>query len=142
MVAPSDSVHAAAHQTCCETHAASSELLEHAGAVKKEHAQPLGAMHLLWRCLEERQLHGFEFTHQHDLGVFVADFYCEQARLIVKVGDDCTRRERTPLCDQWARANNFRVIRLHKVEIEHNIEQVLNVIVIVLQATAATASLR
>jgi very-short-patch-repair endonuclease len=39
----------------------------------------------LWRMLRQRQFSGFKFRRQHPVGVFIVDFACMEARLIVEV---------------------------------------------------------
>ncbi|HMC91818.1 MAG TPA: DUF559 domain-containing protein [Allosphingosinicella sp.] len=39
----------------------------------------------LWHHLRGRRLEGFKFRRQFTIGRFIADFACEQARLVVEV---------------------------------------------------------
>jgi very-short-patch-repair endonuclease len=51
---------------------------------------------LLWNALKSSQLHGFRFRAQHPISIFVADFYCHAARLVVEldggIHDDADQR--------------------------------------------------
>ena len=40
---------------------------------------------LVWRHLRNRNIGGFKFRRQHPIGLFIADFVCVEARLIVEV---------------------------------------------------------
>jgi very-short-patch-repair endonuclease len=40
---------------------------------------------LLWQLLRNRQRCGMKFRRQHPLGVYTADFYCAEAKLVVEV---------------------------------------------------------
>jgi very-short-patch-repair endonuclease len=95
--------------------------------------EALTAHQLLWECIKGGQLLGYAFRPQLDLGAFVADFYCESAQIVIEIGDDISRRDRCPICDCWARAHGFRILRLHHREVESNIEQVLNVLLLTLR---------
>jgi len=39
---------------------------------------------LLWDLLRDRKLPGFKFRRQHQLGDYVADFYCREAQLVIE----------------------------------------------------------
>jgi very-short-patch-repair endonuclease len=39
----------------------------------------------LWRCLRARQIEGFRFRRQVPIHGYVADFVCQQAKLVVEV---------------------------------------------------------
>jgi very-short-patch-repair endonuclease len=39
----------------------------------------------LWFRLRDRQLHGLKFRRQHRIGPFIADFYCDESRLVVEL---------------------------------------------------------
>jgi very-short-patch-repair endonuclease len=68
------------------------ELLARARAMRKNSAP---AEHKLWELLRNRQLNGFKFRRQHNVGPFIADFYCDEARLVVELDGDshATRAE-------------------------------------------------
>jgi len=42
------------------------------------------AEELLWSPLRNRQLLGFKFRRQHQFGLYVADFYCRNAQLVIE----------------------------------------------------------
>jgi very-short-patch-repair endonuclease len=39
----------------------------------------------LWRRLRDRQLLGLKFRRQHRIGRFIADFYCDECRLVIEL---------------------------------------------------------
>ena len=43
---------------------------------------------LLWDELRDRQLLGFKFRRQHQIGKYVVDFYCHKARLVIECDGD------------------------------------------------------
>jgi very-short-patch-repair endonuclease len=61
------------------------ELLARAREMRMESAP---AEHKLWQCIRIRQLNGFKFRRQHNLGPFIADFYCHEAQLVVELDGD------------------------------------------------------
>jgi very-short-patch-repair endonuclease len=40
---------------------------------------------LLWEKLKGNQLLGLRFRRQHPIDIFIADFYCHKARLVIEV---------------------------------------------------------
>lgn len=40
---------------------------------------------ILWTFLRKRAVRGFKFRRQHPIGVYIADFACIQAKLVVEV---------------------------------------------------------
>jgi len=43
---------------------------------------------LLWSVLRARQLGGFKFRRQHQLGLFILDFFCAEASLCIELDGD------------------------------------------------------
>ncbi|MGE0060429.1 MAG: endonuclease domain-containing protein [Dehalococcoidia bacterium] len=40
---------------------------------------------LLWYKLRNRNLENMKFRRQHQMGLFIADFYCDEQKLVVEV---------------------------------------------------------
>jgi type I restriction enzyme R subunit len=51
---------------------------------------------LLWELLRDRRLLGFKFRRQHQVGDYVTDFYCNEARLAIEC-DGAVHQKR----EQW-----------------------------------------
>ena len=91
----------------------------------------------LWAELRNRQFKGFKFVRQEPIGLFIADFVCREARLVVEV-DGATHstveekrrdRRRTVLLQQVG----YRVIRVQNDDVYHAMEGVLRTIAEALQ---------
>lgn len=54
------------------------------------------AENLLWQLLRDRRFLGFKFRRQHQIGDYVADFYCREAKLVIECDGDIHR-----LNEQW-----------------------------------------
>jgi very-short-patch-repair endonuclease len=84
----------------------------------------------LWQRLRGKRLGGYKFRRQQPLGVYIVDFYCHEARLIVEVDEDSHAfqeaydGERTT----WLEGEGNKVIRFWNVEVMQNLEGVLQVI--------------
>lgn len=49
--------------------------------LRKDHTT---AEAFLWELLRDRKLLGFKFRRQHQLGDYLADFYCREAQLVIE----------------------------------------------------------
>lgn len=80
----------------------------------------------LWRVLRGRQLLGFKFRRQSPIAGFIADFLCEELRIIVEAdggqhADSAADRDRT----LRLQAAGYQVIRYWNNDILTNLEGVL-----------------
>jgi very-short-patch-repair endonuclease len=95
------------------------------------------AERLLWRHLRDRQLLGWKFRRQHEIGVYIADFSCADANLIVELDggqhvDHALHDEhRTELLQRMG----YRVLRFWNDDVLKATDRVLEQIVRVLPDT-------
>ncbi len=70
----------------------------------------------LWACLRKRRLLGAKFRRQHSVGRYIADFYCDEARLVIELDGawhhDGAQQERDALRDEALGHGGFRVLRI------------------------------
>jgi very-short-patch-repair endonuclease len=81
----------------------------------------------LWQRLCAHRLNSFKFRRQHPLGLFIADFYCAEYRLVVEIdgGIHTQQAEHDQARTEQFEAYGYRVIRFKNAEIEQDIEAVL-----------------
>ena len=98
------------------------------GAARKLRRSQTDAEQLLWSKLRSRQVGGLKFRRQFTLPPYIADFCCEEVRLIVEVDggqhtnavvDDKTRTE-------FFERRGYRVIRFWNNDVLLNIEGVID----------------
>ena len=91
---------------------------------------PTHAEKRLWHHLRNRQLDGQKFRRQVPLGLYVGDFVCLQARLVVEVdgGQHDWRARADQARTAWLKANGFHVLRFWNNEVLGNIAGVLDTI--------------
>ena len=81
----------------------------------------------LWELLRNRRLRGAKFRRQQPIGPYIADFFCEEARLVVEA--DGAPHFPTPprdlARDGWLRSMGFTVLRFPNREILDEPEHVL-----------------
>ncbi len=64
-------------------------------------------------CLRKRQLCGAKFRRQHNIGQFIVDFYCHEAKLVVELDGSVHQRQREKDADrdEWMTAIGLTVLR-------------------------------
>src|SRR5689334_9555396 len=84
----------------------------------------------LWSHLRRRQLDGFRFRRQQPIGVYVVDFFCPEARLIVESdgGQHAHSVDAHERRTRWLRSPGYAVVRSWNNDVLQNTEGVLGVI--------------
>lgn len=106
---------------------ASANILRLAGELRKNQTH---AEKILWQRLRNRQICGYKFRRQHPINIFIADFYCHEARLIIEVDgsvhDSASQSERDTERDRLLTQFGIRTIRFSNNQVENEIENVLH----------------
>jgi very-short-patch-repair endonuclease len=90
---------------------------------------------LLWSHLRKNQIDGFRFRRQHPINIFVADFYCHKAKLVIEVDESHHQRTGQRLKDE----NRGAILAVLGIQvIRFSAEQVFNNIVEVIAAIKQT----
>lgn len=82
---------------------------------------------LLWERLKKKQIAGIRFRRQHPIDIFIVDFYCHDARLVIELDGEIHNFQsdydngRTSDLSQYG----IKVIRFDNSEVENNIDKVL-----------------
>jgi len=84
----------------------------------------------LWRHLRNRQLAGHKFRRQHPIGAHIADFACEQARLVIELdgGHHADKIEADARRTESLEAAGYRVLRFWNSDVLQNTRGVLEAI--------------
>src|SRR5215468_4430858 len=81
---------------------------------------------LLWRYLKAHHVDGLGFRRQVPMGVYIADFVCHAARLVVELDGethDFEARQRYDLKrDAWFEARGYFVLHIPNEEVLGNLE--------------------
>ena len=85
----------------------------------------------VWAGVRNRRL-GYKIRRQHPIFRFIADFCCEEAKLVIEIdGDshnDPDQAEYDAERTVWLEANGYRVIRFTNREVHENLDGVLEAI--------------
>ena len=84
----------------------------------------------LWRHLRMRQMAGMKFRRQHPLGVYLLDFVCLEAKLVIEVdgGQHAEQADADRSRTAWIELQGFKVLRFWNHEVLQEIESVTRVI--------------
>ena len=86
----------------------------------------------LWQFLRGRQRRGKKFRRQHPLGVYFADFYCVEAKLVIEVDGEPHHtpagQQKDEARDAWMSGQGIEVLRFGGFQVENETEQVLEII--------------
>jgi very-short-patch-repair endonuclease len=84
----------------------------------------------LWQALRRHQLGGLQFRRQHPIAMYVADFYCPEARLIVEVDGSIHRDPDQQARDQYRDSllmdMNLRILRVTNDDVLNNLSGTLD----------------
>ena len=84
---------------------------------------------VLWQLLRSHKMLGFKFRRQHQIGRYVADFYCREAQLVIEcdgeVHDQNERWQHDQARDAYLTQQGLRVVRFSNDRILAETETVL-----------------
>jgi len=82
---------------------------------------------ILWIFLRGRRLRSAKFRRQHNIGRFIVDFYCHEARLVVELDGEIhrQRQHRDAERDAWMNASGLTVLRFDNEATQHRLDEVL-----------------
>lgn len=106
---------------------APAELVEYARKLRKESTAPEKK---LWFLLRNRQMNGHKFRRQHPICTYIADFYCDELRLVIELdGESHFTAEgvaHDKIRSHYFQEQGYRIIRFTNAEIRDNFEAVLD----------------
>lgn len=90
----------------------------------------------LWDRLRNRRLKGYKFHRQYPIGRYIADFYCDEVKLVIEVDGSVhaepERKEYDSIRQAEIESRKIRVIRFDNSEVLNNMEAVIQSICSVL----------
>ncbi len=101
-------------------------LVEQARALRQRQTP---AEEILWLILRDRQFLGLKFRRQHQFSLYIADFYCHAARLVVELDGGVHDAPEAAKKDRWRdedmQAFGLTVVRLRNELILDHPQQAL-----------------
>ena len=88
---------------------------------------PAPAEQKLWQALRGGRLNGVKFRRQQPLGMYIADFFCPLANLVIEVDGNShdERKEYDHKRTHWIQKQGCRVIRFTNDEVFQSFDVVL-----------------
>ena len=89
----------------------------------------------LWRKLRNRQLHGFKFRRQYQLGCYVVDFFCFSKKLAIEVDGLIHKNyeEQDQKRKEYLSQRGVSILRFSNYAVYNHIDKVLDQITKALQ---------
>jgi type I restriction enzyme R subunit len=101
------------------------------------------AEEVMWELLRNRQLLEFKFRRQHQLGDYIADFYCHEAKLIVEIDGSvhatANKQDKDKKRDAYFKGLGFQTVHLPNKVVIENPEKALASIVAFLPPPASSS---
>ena len=97
---------------------------------------PTDAEQTLWYLLRRRHLHPHYFRRQSPIGPYIADFLCQEKRLIIELdgGHHQLQQAQDAQRTKWLESRGYQVIRFWNNELKEDPDAVLQAILIALEA--------
>jgi very-short-patch-repair endonuclease len=87
---------------------------------------PTDAETRLWSRLRRRQLGGFRFRRQQPIGLYIVDFFCPEAKLVIEVdGGQHAENAADEARTRWIEKRGYRIIRFWNNDVLGNTDGVL-----------------
>jgi very-short-patch-repair endonuclease len=106
------------------------ELVKKARALRNNMTR---AEKILWSRIREKKINGHKFRRQQPIFDYIADFYCNELKLIIEVdGEIHSLPEKTNYDskrDNILKINGYHILRLSNVEVETEINSAINKII-------------
>ncbi|MGD0756154.1 MAG: endonuclease domain-containing protein [Bacteroidales bacterium] len=82
---------------------------------------------ILWSHLRKRNQHGLYFRRQHPYGIYILDFYCFEANLVIEIDGIIHLSRHTYDIERtkYLKSSGLSVLRFNNNDIETRIEWVL-----------------
>ena len=88
-----------------------------------------------WQAVKGKQL-GFKFRRQHGIGPYIVDFYCPERKLVIELDGyshfSVEGRQYDAQRDTYIQGLGIRVLRFSNMDVMHNLEGVLQIVLSVL----------
>jgi very-short-patch-repair endonuclease len=85
---------------------------------------------IIWERLKGKQICGVRFRRQHPIDIFIADFYCHEARLVVEIDGEVHENQKDYDIGRSAEMEKYDilVIRFINIQVQTEIDNVIRTI--------------
>ncbi len=98
------------------------------------------AERILWSRLRRSQLKGFKFRRQYSIGPFFADFFCQEAKLVIELdgSQHADQWDRDEQRTEFLRDEGYVVLRFWNHQVISEIDEAMQLIADALPKTRRT----
>lgn len=98
------------------------------------------AERILWSRLRNSQLKGFKFRRQYPIGPFFADFFCQEAKLVIELdgSQHADQSDRDEQRTKFLRDEGYVVLRFWNHQVISEIDEAMQLIADTLPKTRRT----
>lgn len=85
----------------------------------------------LWTVLRDRETNQWKWRRQHPKGVYILDFYCHEAGLVIEIDGDSHADQKTYDENRtaWLKEQGLKVIRFTNDNVMENLDEVFKEII-------------
>ncbi len=87
---------------------------------------------VLWEKIRNKKLDSYKFRRQHPIGIFIADFFCYEAMLVIEldgsIHHEVSQGERDIERTRIINRHGIKVIRFSNEQVLNNLEFVLEAV--------------
>jgi very-short-patch-repair endonuclease len=91
----------------------------------------------VWQAIRKRQLNGFQFYRQKNIGTYIVDFFCPKAALVIELDGGQHYSDEGMLADrkrdEYLKRLGLRVVRFSDREVFEELEGVLERVMMYLE---------
>ena len=84
----------------------------------------------VWGAIRNRQLRGLKFRRQYAIGIYIVDFYCAEANIVIELDGKSHdgRKEYDEKRDSWLNSQGLLVLRVPNLELAQALEEFLEMV--------------
>ena len=97
---------------------------------KQMRSNPSQTEEILWKALRARRLGGYKFKRQVPIGSYIADFICEEKKLIIEAdgGEHELQKDKDQNRTEILKTTGYHVFRIWNDDIDRDLDFILNAI--------------
>jgi RecG-like helicase/very-short-patch-repair endonuclease len=104
-----------------------SEIPDYVKALSKElREKQTVSEEVFWQLFRNRKFHNLKFRRQHAIGRYIADFYCDEKKLVIELDGKVheNQKEYDDIRDELIQSHWIQVIRIHNEILEKEIVEI------------------
>lgn len=86
---------------------------------------------IVWELLRNRKFHNLKFRRQHPIGRYIADFYCDELKLVIELDWEIhkNQEEYDNIRDEIIKTHGIHILRFKNEDVYDNIDKIFEAII-------------